>query len=214
MRREKRGQQIKGPSRQLRPALDRYREGPAPGDLLKILKLHFQRHGSTSDLCLLAVGPDLVDDGLQLCTGFGQRPYVLRERILGSDRLTNAIGSHRAIINAPGYPVVVAPRFSEALFQEGPRLRLEVCARVDAKPVHFRGGRWPDAVEFSDGQRLHEGRPHLRGDHEHAVRFALVGGELRQEFVVGYARRGGEARVSSYLDPDLLRNLRCERDAL
>jgi hypothetical protein len=30
---------------------------------------------------------------------------------------------------------------------------------VDAKPVHFRGGRWPDAVEFSDRQRLDEGRP-------------------------------------------------------
>ena len=71
-----------------------------------------------------------------------------------------------------------------------------------------------DAVEFSDRQGLDEGGPHLRGDHEHAVRFALVGGELRQEFVVGDARWGGEARVSSYLGPDLLRDLRCEGDAV
>ena len=111
-------------------------------------------------------------------------------------------------------PIVVAPRFAEAFFQEGSRLRLEVCASVETKPAHFRGGRWTDAVEFSDRQRLDEGRPHLRGDHEHAVRFALVGGELRQEFVVGPARPGGEARVSSYLGPDLLRDLRREGNAV
>src|SRR5215207_6219292 len=78
-RREKRCQQIEGPLCQLRPALHGCREGPAPRDLLKILKLDFQRHGSTSDLCLLTVAPNLVDDGPQLCGSFGAPSMPIAE---------------------------------------------------------------------------------------------------------------------------------------
>jgi len=48
-------------------------------------------------------------------------------------------------------------------------------------------------VEFADRQRLDERCPHLRRDDVLAVRFAVVGSELRQELVVGDAGRGVEA---------------------
>jgi hypothetical protein len=61
---------------------------------------------------------------------------------------------------------------------------------MQAERVHLGARRRPDAVEFADGQRLDERRPHLGRDDVLAVRLAVVGREFRQKFVVGNAGRG------------------------
>jgi hypothetical protein len=50
-------------------------------------------------------------------------------------------------------------------------------------------------VEFADGQVLYERRPLLRRDDILAVRLAVVGGELREKFVVGYANAFATAKL-------------------
>src|SRR4051812_12247810 len=58
-------------------------------------------------------------------------------------------------------------------------------------------------MEAGDLERLDEARPHLRCDDELAVWLAVVGGELGQEFVVGYPGRGSEPGALQDRRPDL-----------
>ena len=73
------------------------------------------------------------------------------------------------------------------LLQETLGLALEIEPGLDPEPRHLPGGRRPDAVKLPDRQRLDEGRPHFRRDHEKPVRLAMVGGEFGEELVVGHA---------------------------
>ena len=60
-------------------------------------------------------------------------------------------------------------------------------------------------MEFADGQVLYESRPHLWRDDILAVRLAVVGGEFREKFVVGYAGGGVEPGLLLDLGADLHR---------
>jgi hypothetical protein len=66
-------------------------------------------------------------------------------------------------------------------------LTLEIEPGLDTEPRHLPGGRRPDAVKLPNRQRLDEGWPHFRRDHEKPVRLAMVGGEFGEELVVGHA---------------------------
>jgi hypothetical protein len=91
------------------------------------------------------------------------------------------------MIDASRDPVVVRASFAEVGLHELQRLIAYVEAGVQAKGVHLRTRRRSDVVELSDGQRLDKRRSHFRRDDVLAVWFAMVGGELRQKFVVGDA---------------------------
>ena len=73
------------------------------------------------------------------------------------------------------------------VLQEALGLTLKIDSGLDTEPRHLSRRRRPDAVKLPHGQRLDEGRPHLRRDHEKSVRLAVVGGEFGEELVVGNA---------------------------
>jgi hypothetical protein len=93
------------------------------------------------------------------------------------------------------------------LLKEGQGLRSQIETSCDPEPVHFRRRRRSDAMEFFDRQILDEGRPHLRSDDKEAVGLAVIGGKLRQEFVVTDASRGRQIHLLSDLRPYVLGNL-------
>ena len=87
---------------------------------------------------------------------------VAEERILGADRLADAVGADLPIVDASRDPVVVRAGLAEVGLHEFKRLIAHVEAGVKAERVHLRGGRRSDAVEFADRQGFDERRPHLR----------------------------------------------------
>jgi hypothetical protein len=52
------------------------------------------------------------------------------------------------------------------VLQETLGLALKIEPGLDTEPDHLPGGRRPDAVKLPHRQRLDEGRPHFRRDHE------------------------------------------------
>ena len=119
--------------------------------------------------------PDLVDERLQLRSHLFQRGEVGREGILRTDRLTDAIGPNRSLINATGDSVVVSPGLSEMRLQEFEGLIPNILTGSNAKPVELRRSRRTYTVEFADRQCLHKRRSHPRRDHILAIRLALIG---------------------------------------
>ncbi len=91
--------------------------------------------------------------------------------------------------------------------QERTRLASQVEPGADAELVHLRRRHRADAMKFADRQRFHEGRTHLRRDDEQAVRLAVVGGQLREELVVGHAGGSGQTGLPADRGPDFL----CDR---
>ena len=69
-------------------------------------------------------------------------------------------------------------------------------------------------MEFADGQRFDERRPHLRRDDVLAVRLAVVRSELCQKLVVGDAGGGVEPGLLLDLGTDRQRNVPRQRNAL
>jgi hypothetical protein len=59
-------------------------------------------------------------------------------------------------------------------------------------------------MEFGNRQSLNKGRPHFRSDDKEAIGLAVIGGKLRQDFVVAYPGRGRQIRFASDLRPDVL----------
>ena len=119
-----------------------------------------------------------------------------------------------AVVDAARDPVVVAAGLAEVRLHEVERLVAHVEAGAEPERVHLRARRRPDAVEFADRQRFDERWPHFRRDDELAVRLAVVGGELRQELVVGDAGGGVEAGHFLDLRADRERDVARQRDAL
>ena len=135
---------------------------------------------------------DLGDDRLQPVASVRDVPQVVRERRLAADRLADAVGAHRPLVDAARDAVIVGAGGAELRFQELQRLRPKVRAGEDAQPVHPLLLLRPDAVEPADRQALHVGFALVRRDDEQPVRLVLVGGELGEELVVGHAGRGVE----------------------
>jgi hypothetical protein len=73
------------------------------------------------------------------------------------------------------------------VLQEALGLTLKIESGLYTKLRHLSRRRRPNAVKLSHRQRLDERRPRLRRDHEKPVRLAVIGGEFREEFVVGDA---------------------------
>ena len=119
---------------------------------------------------------------------------VLRKGVLRPNRLADAVGADGPFINAARDPVIVRSGLTEVLLKEGQGLRPQIEPRCDPEPVHFRCRRRPNAMEFVNRQILDKGRPHLRGDDKEAVGLAVIGGKLRQEFVVADPSRGRQIR--------------------
>ena len=69
-------------------------------------------------------------------------------------------------------------------------------------------------MKLSHRQRLDEGRPHLRRDHEKPVRLAVIGGEFREELVVGDSGRSVETGLDLDLLTDPKRDIPGQRNAL
>jgi len=107
--------------------------------------------------------------------------------VLRTDGFAYPVGAHGPLVDAACGPVIVGARFPEMVLKELQGLALNVEPGFDAKPRHLSRRRRPDAVKLSHRQRLDEGRPHLRRDHEKPVRLAVIGGEFREELVVGHS---------------------------
>ena len=118
----------------------------------------------------------------------------------------------RPFINAARDPVIVGTGFTEVLLKEGQGLRPQIEARFDPEPIHFCCRRRSDAMEFFDRQILDKGRPHFRGDDKEAIGLALIGGKLRQEFVVADSSRGRQIRFAS--DLALMSSAICVAEAM
>ncbi len=68
--------------------------------------------------------------------------------------------------------------------------------------------RRSDAVKATDIERSDEVGPHLRRDDEQAIGLVVVGGDLREELVIGDPRGRREMRLRRDFLANLLRNLR------
>jgi hypothetical protein len=158
--------------------------------------------------------PDLVDKGLELGDHDVESGEVGGERVFGAERLPDPVCADGTLVDTARDPVVVGPRLAEVGVHELERLVAHVRASEDAEGVHLRGRGGPDAMEFADGQRLHESGTHLRRDDVLRVGLSMIGGELRQELVVAYAGRGVEAGPDLDLFADPQRDVAGERDAL
>ena len=97
---QKRFEQAEAQALEVRETIDGIADGLASCDLLKVGELHLQCHSSPLDAGLLAMPPDLGDDGLQRFAHWPERMQVLRKGILRPDRLANAVGADRSFINA------------------------------------------------------------------------------------------------------------------
>jgi hypothetical protein len=156
-------------------------------------ELHLERHGPAPCAFVFAVQPNLVDKRLQFGYHRLEFSQVSGECILGADRLPDPVRPDLPVVDASRDPIVVRAGLTEVGSHELQSLISHVEAGVQAERVHFRASCRPDPVEFTDGQAFDERRPHRGRDDELAVRLAVVGGELREELVIGNAGRGVEA---------------------
>jgi hypothetical protein len=127
--------------------------------------------------------PDLVDKRLQFDRHRLELGQIAGERVLGADGFPDPVRPDLAIIDAPRDPIIVRAGLAEVGLHERQRLIAHVEAGVEAEGVHLLARRRTDAVEFADGQGFDERRTHLWSDHILAVRFAVIGGELRQNLL-------------------------------
>ena len=201
---QERFEQAEGQMLKVRETVDRVVDGLASGDLLKVGELHLQCHSPPSDAGRLAVPPDFSDDWLQRFTHRREFVQVLREGVLRPNRLADAAGMDRPFIDAARDPVIGATGLTEVLLKEGQGLRPQIEPRLDPEPMHFRSCCRSNAMEFGNRQILDECRSHFRGDDKEAIRLTVIGGKLRQEFVVADPGRGRQivsclifARMSS-----------------
>lgn len=104
---------------------------------------------------------------------------VPRKGVLGPDRLADAGGADRPVINAARDPVIVGARLTEVLLKEGQRVCPQIEARLDPEPIHFYSRRRSNAMELSNQQCLDKGRFHFRRDDKQAVGLVVNGGKLR-----------------------------------
>src|SRR3954463_5409669 len=98
--------------------------------------LDLQRHRPPPNAGALAPAPDLVEDGLQLRPHVVELDQVPEERGFGPDRLTDAVRTNRAAVDAARDRIEVWPHLAEVLLQHGKRVRLQVSPGSDAEPVH------------------------------------------------------------------------------
>ena len=99
------------------------------------------------------------------------------------------------------------------LLQKGERLRSQIGARLDPEPLHLCRGDGSDPVKLGDRQGCDEVGAYLGSDDELAVRLALAGRKLGEEFVVGDARRGRQTRLLEDSRANLLGGRRGGRQA-
>jgi len=130
------------------------------------------------------VAPDLVDDVPQLISSSLVGEEINGKRVLGAYGLPYPIGSDWPLGDAPASLIIIGARLSEMLLQEFQGLCPEVEPGPDFQLLHFSGGRRSNAMKPPDRQGLDETRPHFRGDDKEPVRLAVIGGKLREEFVV------------------------------
>jgi len=70
------------------------------------------------------------------------------------------------------------------LLQEGERLRSQIGARLNPEPLHLCRRDGSDPMKLGDRQGCDEVGAYVGGDDKLAVRLALVGRKLSEEFVV------------------------------
>src|SRR5215218_9117680 len=93
--------------------------------------LDLQRHRPPPDAGALAPAPDLVEDGLQLRLHVVELDQVPEERGFGPDRLTDAVRTNRAAVDAASDRVEVRASLAEVALQNGEGLRPQVGAGPD-----------------------------------------------------------------------------------
>ena len=135
----------------------------------------------------LAVTPYLVDDLLKHVPRRFVGEKIDGKRVLGPNGFAYPVGADGPLVDAARGPVIVGARLSEMLLKELQGLVLNVEPGLDTELGHLSRRRRPDAVKLPDGQRLNEGWAHLRRDHEQPIRLAVIGGEFREELVVGHS---------------------------
>ncbi len=163
--------------------------GSAAGDLPEIGVFDLHRHRPPGMPAASASRPHLGEHRLQHRADLVPLRQVAGKGVLRTNGLAHPICLDRSLVVATCHAVVVVRCLAEVPGQEVERLCPQVKTGADAEAVHLGRGHRAHAVELANRQLLHEGRPHLRGDDEQPVRFAVIGGELGQELVVRHARR-------------------------
>src|SRR5215207_9736712 len=98
---------------------DIIRKRAAAGDLAEVGVLDLQRHRSTENVGALAASPDLVDDRLEFGPHLVEAEKVTREGVLRPNRLADAVGVDRAVIDPSGDCVEVRAGLAKVPFEDG-----------------------------------------------------------------------------------------------
>ncbi len=126
----------------------------------------------------------------------------MREGVFGGDGLCGAVGDDRAVVDAASELVEAETVTAEPGFESGEVFGAEVAYGFDVQVFEIFFGDFAYAGYASDGKGQQEGICFLRLDDEEAVGLAPVGGDLGEEFVGGYAGRGGEVELVADLLAD------------
>ena len=174
---------------QLCPRFNRrlYRS-PAGGNLeVSPFDLHCDSPAET--IRFLAPGPDIV--GHCHYTRFDPSgiEQILREGCLRAQGFSLSVGLNRTIVSATGDFKVPMACLPEPRLQELKDLAPQIRACLNAKRMHFGCGLWAHAMKLGNWKRSHKGLGCVGHDGELAVWLALIGRELREEFVQGNSGR-------------------------
>ena len=97
--------------------------------------------------------------------------------------------------------------------QEFDILRRQICARMNAQPLHFLLGLGANAVEAPDRQPGDKIRAFSRANDAHAIGFVLIARQLGEELVVRNACARCQLCLGADFLPDQLRNAGCAANA-
>ena len=124
---------------------------------------------------------------------------VAFQRVFAADRLADADGLDRTVVDTPGKIVVELAGLPEKAAEHGGRGVVEVAPGVDAVLVHLFGRYGADTPEGLDRKAVDKLLCRVGMNRAEAVGLAVVGGNLGQEFIIGNAGGGDEVEAFANL---------------
>ena len=146
---------------------------------------------------LLAPGVQLLGVGLKVNEHLLLGGDVVAEGLLAPDRLTHALGLHRAVVDAARELQVKIGALVKTRAQDLKVVLQQIASGANAELVHFALGNFADAPEFADGEFGGELGSAFGGDDGYAIGLLAIGGDFGEEFIVGDAGGGGELEFAA-----------------
>lgn len=176
------------------------------GELLEVHVAQLQRDSAPGGISPRAGMPDaLRQRGKRRVEFFLQAQIPLIGCFL-TNGFAGAVRFYGTWVFPTGNAVVKSGGLAKMAGEGGQSLRSQISPGIDAQSVHASCCGWTDSVEIADRQVRHKGLTRAGWDDKLTIRFAVVGRQLGQKFVVGHARGCSQAGFCVDGGPNFLRN--------